>query len=89
MINSLLFSPAEADRLNNRVKSEIADHLFLFINYSPNYLIPPSVDAKYRLAVENLYSIFKDTAWVILNFSEIYTGKSKKNQEKNEIFPRI
>lgn len=88
MINSLLFSPAEADRLNNRVKSEIADHLFLFINYSPNYLIPPSVDAKYRLAVENLYSIFKDTAWVILNFSEIYTGKSKKKSIEERDFSK-
>ena len=98
MENSILFSSEAADELNNRVTSDIAPHLFLFLDYCPNYLIPPNDDGKYHLAIANLYSIFKDTAWIILDFNYIYTGekhfnsgfeKSVSTQKLRNIFENV
>ena len=73
--NSILSSSKEADKLNERVEKKIAEHLFIFYRYSPDYFSPPSPDGKYFLAVENLYSIFIDTGWVINYFWRIFSGK--------------
>lgn len=87
MLDSLLFSQKEANRLNKRVQTDIDSHLLLFIDFMPDYLIPPNPDAKYQLAVNNLYSVFKDTAWCIRSFLLIFTGSDNPKSAAGRTFP--
>lgn len=89
MLNSnLLFSVKPTCRLNERVEKEIDSHLFLFLNYCPDYIIPPNYDGKYTHAVANLYSIFKDSAWIIPSFTECFTGETNYGSEIAQEFSK-
>lgn len=84
--SSLLFSAEPTRILNERVEKEIDNRLFLFLNYCPDYIIPPNYDGKYIHAVANLYSIFKDSAWIILSFTECFTGEKNYGLERVQEF---
>lgn len=62
-MSSILFSPDEADVLNNQVKEKIDKHLFLFCNYNPDSLRAYSYDAKFFLGIMNMYKLLIDTGF--------------------------
>lgn len=85
----LLFSDKPAIELNEAVQDKLADHLFLFLEYHPDYFKSCTAEGSYFRGVENLYSIFKDCAWLINEFSFCYTGEKDYSNEKVKQFSKI
>lgn len=85
MAADLLFSDTPALDLNYEA-AKIAQHLFIFLDYHPDYFKSCTMEGMYFRGVENLYSIFKDSAWLINEFSFCYTGEKDYKTPGNQQF---
>ena len=88
MAADLLFSDKPALELNSEA-AEIAGHLFIFLDYYPKYFNSCTMEGMYFRGIENLYSIFKDSAWLINEFSFCYTGEEDCRAQANQQFSKI
>ncbi len=88
MAADLLFSDKPALELNSEA-AEIAGHLFIFLDYYPKYFNSCTMEGMYFRGIENLYSIFKDSAWLINEFSFCYTGEEDCRAQANQQFSGI
>ena len=59
-MNSILFSSDAAEELNKKINEKIDKRLFLFCNYNPESLRSYSYDAKFVLAIMNMYKLLID-----------------------------
>ncbi|MBR1493940.1 MAG: hypothetical protein IJ601_02685 [Acidaminococcaceae bacterium] len=62
MSNNIVYSPDEADNLNELVRNTIAGHLFITCNYNPESISVFNEDAKFMQAVLNLYKFLFDAS---------------------------
>lgn len=60
MNENITFSPKSAEKLNEKVNSSIATHLFLLCNYNPDSISIFSEDAKFMQASLNMYKFLVD-----------------------------
>lgn len=74
----ILFAEDQARKLNEYVKENIDDSLFLFLHYTPDIIIPYSYDGKYFIGVSNLYKLIKDSGWVLEKSDKILKDGSVK-----------
>ena len=75
----ILFADDQAKKINEYVKQNIDDSLFLFLHYTPDTIKPYSYDGKYFTGVSNLYKLIKVSGWVLEKSDEILDAGSVKN----------
>ncbi len=85
MIKSILFSPDEAERINDEVQ-KIKSSLFVFCNYNPGPIEPLSPDARFLVGVLNLYKLAID-AGIVRGIARI--AKSMSVRLKYSLFDII
>lgn len=59
---NVAFSQNKIDEINSKVKKYIAPHLFVFCNYNPDSINTISIDARFILAVMNMYKLLVDAS---------------------------
>ena len=60
MNDNIVFSPMEAERLNQKVQNVLAEHLFILCNYNPESIAIFSEDARFIQASLNIYKFLVD-----------------------------
>ena len=78
----ILFATDQTNKLNEYVKDNIDDSLFIFFHYTPDIIKPYSYDGKYLTGVSNLYKLIKDSGWVLEKSNEILDDSSVKELKK-------
>lgn len=92
---NVLFKSDETNKLNDIVRNEISQNLFIFCNYEPT---PPEITndfgGLFLLEISNFYKLLIDSGWIIKKFIYIYSGQEQCNisslpftkQDINNIF---
>lgn len=73
---SILSKADEANKINDTVRNEISQNLFIFCNYEPiPHKLTNDPGGFLLLKINNLYKLLVDSGWVIKKFAYIYSGQ--------------
>ncbi len=84
-----IVSAEAAQKLNEKVQKQINSHLFLFCNYEPTTYLGTSEDAKFLIAIQDLYKFAIDTSAVIDRYWSYLPKECKQFRGLKKILEQV